>query len=238
MNSKNPKRIVIKLSGEAVAKEHGMGIDFDILESISKEIKKATELGFEIAIVIGGGNFWRGRSSQDMDRSTADYMGMLATVINSLALQSTIENLGIPTRVMSAIEMNKIAEPYIRRKATSHLEKKRVVIFSAGTGNPFFSTDTTAALRAAEIDASKILFAKNIDAVYDKDPKVFKDAVKFDKLTYREILDKNLQVIDLTAVTLLSDNDIPIQVFGLNEPNNIIKILKGEKIGTEIRRDF
>lgn len=238
MNSRNPKRIVLKLSGEAVAKEHGMGIDFNILESIAIEIKKATELGFEIAIVIGGGNFWRGRSSQDMDRSTADYMGMLATVINSLALQSTIENLGIPTRVMSAIEMNKIAEPYIRRKATSHLEKKRVVIFSAGTGNPFFSTDTTAALRAAEIDASKILFAKNIDAVYDKDPKVFKDAVKFDKLTYREILDKDLQVIDLTAVTLLNDNDIPIQIFGLNEPNNIIKILEGEKIGTEIRRKF
>ena len=238
MNLKNPKRIVLKLSGEAVAKEHGMGIDFNILESIAIEIKKATELGFEIAIVIGGGNFWRGRSSQDMDRSTADYMGMLATVINSLALKSTIENLGIPTRVMSAIEMNKIAEPYIRRKATSHLEKKRVVIFSAGTGNPFFSTDTTAALRAAEIDASKILFAKNIDAVYDKDPKVFKDAVKFDKLTYREILDKDLQVIDQTAVTLLNDNDIPIQIFGLNEPNNIIKILKGEKIGTEIRSNF
>ena len=238
MNSKNPMRILIKLSGEAVALDHGMGIDFAILESIAKEIKEAMELGYEIAIVIGGGNFWRGKSSKDMDRSTADYMGMLATVINSLALQSSIENIGIQTRVMTAIEMNKIAEPYIRRKAVRHLEKKRVVIFSAGTGNPFFSTDTTAALRAAEIDASKILFAKNIDAVYDKDPKVFKDAKKFDKLTYKEILDKDLKVIDLTAVTLLKDNDIPIQIFGLHNPNNIIKILSGEHIGTEIRRDF
>lgn len=238
MNSKNPMRILLKLSGEAVALDHGMGIDFTILESIAKEIKAAMELGYEIAIVIGGGNFWRGRSSKDMDRSTADYMGMLATVINSLALQSTIENIGIQTRVMSAIEMNRIAEPYIRRKAVRHLEKKRVVIFSAGTGNPFFSTDTTAALRAAEIDASKILFAKNIDAVYDKDPKVFKDAKKFDKLTYKEILEKDLKVIDLTAVTLLSDNDIPIQIFGLDNPNNIIKILSGEHIGTEIRREF
>jgi uridylate kinase len=238
MNAKKADRIVIKLSGEAVAQKNGSGIDFQILETIAIEIKRAVEMGYEIAIVIGGGNFWRGRSSQDMDRSTADYMGMLATVINSLALQSTIENLGVPTRVMSAIEMNKVAEPYIRRKATSHLEKKRVVIFSAGTGNPFFSTDTTAALRAAEIDASKILFAKNIDAVYDKDPKVFKDAKKFDKLTYREILDLQLQVIDLTAVTLLEDNDIPIQIFGLDQPDNIIRILNGEKIGTEIRRKF
>ncbi|MCK5763084.1 MAG: UMP kinase [Clostridiales bacterium] len=238
MNSKHKNRIILKLSGEAIAKEHGMGINFTTLDEIAIEIKNAYDLGYEIAIVIGGGNFWRGRSSQDMDRSTADYMGMLATVINSLALQSTIENIGIPTRVMSAIEMNKVAEPYIRRKAVRHLEKKRVVIFSAGTGNPFFSTDTTAALRAAEIDASKILFAKNIDAVYDKDPKVFKDAKKFDKLTYKEVIDKELQVIDLTAATLLNDNDIPIHIFGLDEPHNIIRILNGEKIGTEIRRNF
>lgn len=239
MNSKNSNRVVLKLSGEALADKNGTGLDFDILDKISKEIKRAIDMDFEIAIVIGGGNFWRGRSSSpDMDRSTADYMGMLATVINSLALQSTLEKVGVQTRVMSAIEMNKIAEPYIRRKAVRHLEKKRVVIFAAGTGNPFFSTDMAAALRAAEINAGKILFAKNIDSVYDKDPKIYKDAKKIDKITYKEILDKELNVIDLTAVALLNENDIPICIFGLEEPNNIIKILKNEKIGTEIRRNF
>lgn len=236
MKNKASHRILLKLSGEAISQSHGMGIDNQTLKGIAGEIQKIHESGYEIAIVIGGGNIMRGRSNPDMDRSTADYMGMLATVINALALQSAIESLEIPTRVMSAIEMNRIAEPYIRRKAVRHLEKGRVVIFAAGTGNPFFSTDTTAALRAAEIDAAMVLFAKNIDGVYDKDPKLFKDAKKFDKLTYREILELDLKVIDSTAATLLRENDIKAMIFGLDEPENILKVLNGEKIGTEIRR--
>lgn len=236
MKNQDSNRILLKLSGEAIAQSHGLGIDNQVLKGIAEEIRKIHALDYEIAIVIGGGNIMRGRSNPEMDRSTADYMGMLATVINALALQSAVESLEIPTRVMSAIEMNKIAEPYIRRKAVRHLEKGRVVIFAAGTGNPFFSTDTTAALRAAEIDASLVLFAKNIDGVYDKDPKLFKDARKFDKLTYREILELDLKVIDSTAATLLRENNIKAMIFGLDQPENILKVLKGEKIGTEIRR--
>ena len=234
----NYKRILLKLSGEALSGDTGFGINDTMLAMISDQVKVLQENEYEVSIVIGGGNFWRGRSSENMDRSTADYMGMLATVINGLALQNAIENRGIPTRVMTAVEMNKVAEPYIKRKAVSHLEKNRVVIFSGGTGNPFFTTDTTAALRAAEINADVILFAKNIDAVYDKDPKTNKDAKKFDKITYREVIERELQVMDLTAATLLNDNDIPVIVFSMKGENNILKALDGEKIGTIIRRDF
>lgn len=232
------KRILLKLSGEAMAPPSGTGIDDDILHEIALQIKSIYEKGYEIAIVVGGGNFWRGRSSKTMDRSTADYMGMLATVINGLALQDAIENFGIPTRCMSAIEMNKVAEPYIRRRAVSHLEKKRIVIFSGGTGNPFFSTDTTAALRAAEIEAELILFAKTIDGVYDKDPKVFDNAVKFDKMTYKNVLDKELQVMDQTAAALLKDNDIPCLVFGMKGENSLVRALENTSIGTMIRREL
>lgn len=232
------KRILLKLSGEALAPPSGTGIDDDILHEIALQIKEIYERGYEISIVVGGGNFWRGRSSKTMDRSTADYMGMLATVINGLALQDAIENLGIPTRVMSAIEMNKVAEPYIRRRAVSHLEKRRIVIFSGGTGNPFFSTDTTAALRAAEVDAELILFAKTIDGVYDKDPKVFENAVKFDKMTYKNVLDQELQVMDQTAAALLKDNDIPCLVFSMKGENNLVRALEHTSIGTMIRREL
>lgn len=232
------KRILLKLSGEALAPPSGTGIDDDILHEIALQIKEIYERDYEISIVVGGGNFWRGRSSKTMDRSTADYMGMLATVINGLALQDAIENLGIPTRVMSAIEMNKVAEPYIRRRAVSHLEKKRIVIFSGGTGNPFFSTDTTAALRAAEVDAELILFAKTIDGVYDKDPKVFQNAVKFDKMTYKNVLDQELQVMDQTAAALLKDNDIPCLVFSMKGENNLVRALEQTSIGTMIRREI
>jgi uridylate kinase len=230
------KRIILKLSGEALSGDKGFGIDDSVLSEVAKQVKSLIDSKVEVAIVIGGGNFWRGRTSENMDRSTADYMGMLATVINSLAFQSAIENLGISTRVMTAIEMDRVAEPYIRRKAVAHLSKGRVVIFAAGTGNPFFSTDTTAALRAAEINADAILFAKNIDAVYDKDPNIYKDAIKYDNMTYKEILDKELKVMDLTAAAMLNDNNIPIIVFGMKDPQNIIRVINGEKIGTSIRR--
>ena len=188
----------------------------------------------EVAVVVGGGNFWRGRTSKAMDRATADYMGMLATVINSLALQSAFENMGIPTRVQTAIEMREVAEPYIRRRAMHHMEKGYVVIFGAGTGNPFFSTDTTAALRAAEIEADVILLAKKVDAVYDSDPETNPDAKKFDRLTHKDLLEMGLGVMDSTAASLCMDNHIPIHVFGLFEPENVIKAVYGEKIGTII----
>jgi len=193
-------------------------------------------MGVEVAIVVGGGNFWRGRSGVGMDRTTADYMGMLATVINALGLQDALESKGIPTRVQTAIEMRQIAEPYIRRKAVRHLEKKRVVIFACGTGNPFFSTDTTAALRAAEIDAEVILLAKKVDAVYDSDPNINPNAKKFDRLSYLDILNKELGVMDSTAASLCKDNDIPIIVFGLDNPENIVKAVLGENIGTIINK--
>lgn len=232
------KRILLKLSGEALAPASGTGIDDDILNYIAGQIVAIYEKGYEVAIVVGGGNFWRGRSSKTMDRSTADYMGMLATVINGLALQDAIENYNIPTRCMSAIEMNKVAEPYIRRRAVAHLEKKRIVIFSGGTGNPFFSTDTTAALRAAEIEAELILFAKTIDGVYDKDPNLYENAIKFDKMTYKDVLDQELQVMDQTAAALLKDNDIPCLVFSMKGDNNLIRALENTSIGTIIRREI
>ena len=228
------KRVLLKLSGEALAGEKHFGLCEETIGRITDKIKEALELGVEIAIVVGGGNFWRGRSGTQMDRTRADHMGMLATVINSLALQDALEQRGVPTRVQTAIEMRQIAEPYIRGKAARHLEKGRIVIFGCGTGNPFFSTDTTAALRAAEIDADIILLAKKVDAVYDSDPNINPDAVKFDTLTFKEVLNRRLGVMDSTATSLCMDNDIPIRVFGLDDPQNIIRVLNGELIGTYV----
>jgi len=226
------KRIMLKISGEALAGEKGFGIDFEITNVIALQIKELVGLGVEIGVVVGGGNIWRGRSGEGMDRTTADYMGMMATCINALALQDSLENIGVNTRVQTAIEMKAVAEPFIRRRAMRHLEKGRVVIFAAGTGNPYFSTDTTAALRAAEIEAEVILLAKKVDGVYDKDPHIYEDAKKFDHLSYINVLEKGLQVMDSTATSLCMDNNIPILVFGLDKPENIKKAVLGEKIGT------
>ena len=228
------KRVLLKLSGEALAGDKGFGINNDVVNEIAVAIKKIQEIGVEVSVVVGGGNFWRGRTSEGMDRTTADYIGMLATVMNSMALQDALENIDVQTRVQTAIEMRQIAEPYIRRKAVRHLEKDRVVIFGAGTGNPYFSTDTAASLRAAEMEAEVILLAKNVDAVYDKDPKVHADAVKFDELTYLEVLQIELKVMDSTATSLCMDNKIPIHVFELST-DNIIKAVMGEKIGTIVK---
>lgn len=228
------KRIMLKLSGEALAGSQNFGIDFNIANEISKQIKELVDMGIEVGAVVGGGNIWRGRNGNGMDRTTADYMGMLATCINAIALQDSLEQLGVNTRVQTAIEMKEIAEPFIKRKAVRHLEKGRVVIFGAGTGNPYFSTDTTAALRAAEIEAEAILLAKKVDGVYDKDPYKYDDAKKFDKLSYIEILEKGLEVMDSTATSLCMDNDIPIIVFGLDKPDNIKQVVFGEKIGTTV----
>ncbi|MBU3092268.1 UMP kinase [Clostridium sp. CM028] len=226
------KRVMLKISGEALAGEKGFGIDFEITNEIALQIKELVELGVEIGIVVGGGNIWRGRSGEGMDRTTADYMGMMATCINALALQDSLENIGVNTRVQTAIEMKAVAEPFIRRRAMRHLEKGRVVIFAAGTGNPYFSTDTTAALRAAEIEAEVILLAKKVDGVYDKDPHKYNDAKKFDNLTYLNVLERGLQVMDSTATSLCMDNNIPILVFGLDNPENIKRAILGEEIGT------
>lgn len=231
------KRVLLKVSGEALAGDKHFGLCEDTIGKITDKIKEALESGVEIAIVVGGGNFWRGRSGKQMDRTRADHMGMLATVINALALQDALEQRGVPTRVQTAIEMRQIAEPYIRGKATRHLEKGRIVIFGCGTGNPFFSTDTTAALRAAEIDAEIILLAKKVDAVYDSDPNLNPNAVKFDALTYKEVLNRGLGVMDSTATSLCMDNNIPIRVFGLDDPQNIIRVLNGEEIGTFVSND-
>lgn len=228
------KRVILKLSGEALAGEKGFGIDETMVYGVAQQVKALIDLKVEVAIVIGGGNFWRGRSSKSMDRSTADYMGMMATVMNALGLQDALENTGIQSRVLSAIDMRQIAEPYIRRRAVRHLEKGRVVIFAAGTGNPFFSTDTTAALRAAEIEAEIILLAKKVDGVYCSDPNINHNAVKYDSLTYIDVLNQGLGVMDATAVTLCMENHIPIQVFALKDPENIVKVILGENIGTRI----
>lgn len=230
-------RVMIKLSGEALAGNDGFGINPSTVKKICTAIKSAYDLGIEIAIVVGGGNFWRGRQSDEMDKSTADYMGMLATVLNALALQDSLESMDVPVRVQTAIEMREIAEPYIKRKAMRHLEKKRIVIFAAGTGNPFFTTDTTAALRAAEIDADIILLAKNVDAVYDSDPNINPNAKRYSNLTYLDVINKGLKVMDSTAITLCMDNCIPILVFGLKDPQNILRAIMGEKIGTLINGD-
>ena len=232
--NKKFKRILLKLSGEVLAGENGHGIDFDIVDKVCKAVKDCHELGTEIGLVVGGGNFWRGRSSGNMDRTRADHMGMLATTMNSLALADTLEQMGVPVRVQTAITMQQVAEPYIRNRAVRHLEKGRVVIFGCGTGNPFFSTDTAAALRAAEINADVIFKATNVDGVYDKDPNKYADAVKYEKLTHNEILAKGLAVMDSTAASLCRDNDIDILVFNLNDPDNIIKAIKGEPIGTVV----
>ncbi|WP_427338681.1 UMP kinase [Caloranaerobacter sp. DY30410] len=230
------KRIILKLSGEALAGDKGFGIDKTTIMNIAKQIKTLNELNVETSIVVGGGNFWRGKSGVGMDRTTADYMGMLATVINALAMQDALESLGVYTRVQTAIEMRQIAEPYIRRKAVRHLEKGRVVIFAAGTGNPYFSTDTTAALRAAEIEAEVILLAKKgVDGVYDSDPLLNPDAKKFEVIDYKDILNLGLGVMDSTAASLCMDNQIPIIVFGIEQPENIVKVVMGEKIGTQVK---
>lgn len=228
-------RVILKISGEALAGSQKTGIDSETLGNISDKISEIFKMGVEIAIVVGGGNFWRGRSGKGMDRTTADHMGMLATVINALALQDALEARKIPTRVQTAIEMRQIAEPYIRRKAVRHLEKKRIVIFACGTGNPYFSTDTTAALRSAEIDAEVILLAKKVDGVYDCDPNTNPNARKYDKLTHMDIINKELGVMDTTAASLCRDNNIPIIVFGLDQPENIVRVVLGEEIGTVIK---
>jgi uridylate kinase len=240
MSTPQYKRVVLKLSGEALAGEQGFGLSPEIIMSVAEQVKEVVDLGVEVAVVVGGGNIWRGKvgSEMGMDRATADYMGMLATVMNSLALQDSLEKSGVETRVQSSIEMRQVAEPYIRRKAIRHLEKKRVVIFAAGTGNPYFSTDTTAALRAAEIEADVILMGKNnVDGVYSADPKTDNDAVKYENLTFLEVIQQGLQVMDSTASTLCMDNDIPLIVFSIMENGNIKRAVLGEKIGTIVRRN-
>lgn len=229
-------RVLLKISGEALAGENKFGLDTNTVTEISKNIKKIVDLGVSVAVVVGGGNFWRGRSGENMDRTRADHMGMLATVINALALCDALESCNVPTRVQTAIEMRQIAEPYIRGKAVRHLEKGRVVIFGCGTGNPFFSTDTTAALRAAEIDAEIILLAKKVDGVYDSDPHINPNAQKFDRLSYIDVLNRGLGVMDSTATSLCMDNNIPILVFGLDDPENIVRAVNGETIGTMVSK--
>ncbi|MGE0763949.1 MAG: UMP kinase [Bdellovibrionales bacterium] len=231
------KRILLKLSGEALAGSAGTGISTETLSQIAKDVAEAVEMGVEIGIVIGGGNIFRGiaASANGMDRASSDYMGMLATCINALALQDALEKKGLATRVQSAIEMAEISEPYIRRKAIRHLEKGRVVIFGAGTGNPFFTTDTAAALRAMEINAEVIMKATKVDGIYDKDPVKYKDATLFQELTYIDVLNRGLQVMDSTAISLSMDNKLPIITFNLNKPGNIARVVAGEKIGTIVR---
>ncbi len=231
------RRILLKLSGEALAGEQGYGIDPAVIQGIAEEIRDVSRLGIEVALVIGGGNIFRGlaASSRGMDRASADYMGMLATVMNSLAMQDALEKLGVVTRVQSAIEMQEIAEPYIRRRAIRHLEKGRVVIFAAGTGNPYFTTDTAASLRAMEIGAEVILKATRVDGVYTADPRTHPDAVKFTSLTYLDVLEKGLQVMDATATSLCMDNGLPIVVFDLTERGNIGRVVMGEDIGTIVK---
>ncbi|MEG1416009.1 MAG: UMP kinase [Clostridium sp.] len=237
MNSPRYKRVMLKLSGESLAGKKGHGFDFEVVDRISGEVKDLVELGIEVTVVVGGGNIWRGRNGVNMDRTTSDHMGMLATCINSLALQDSLERMGVHTRVQTAIEMKEVAEPFIRRRAVRHLQKGRVVIFAAGSGNPYFSTDTAAALRAAETEAEVILLAKKVDGVYDSDPNINKDAKKFDNLTFKEVLEKDLKVMDATATALCKENNIPIIVFSLDEPNNILKAITGEVLGTIVNND-
>lgn len=233
------KRVVLKLSGEALAGEAGHGINPPEIRKVAEEIKEVHDLGVEIAIVVGGGNMWRGEegAAMGMERAQADYIGMLGTVMNALALQDNLESVGVPTRVQTAIEMRQVAEPYIRRKAVRHLEKGRIVIFAAGTGSPYFSTDTTAALRASEINADVILMAKNgVDGVYSADPRQDENAVKYDNLTHLDIINKGLNVMDTTASSLSMDNDIPLVVFNMNKHGNIKKVVVGENIGTTVTK--
>ena len=234
------KRVILKLSGEALAGDKGFGFDDDIIINICENIKAVSKLGVQIAIVVGGGNFWRGRSGKEIDRASSDTIGMLGTVMNGLRVQGTLEEMGLETRLMTAIDMKEVAEPYIRRRAVRHLEKGRIVIFSAGTGLPYFSTDTTASLRALEINADVILLGKTgTDGIYDKDPNVYHDAVRFDKLTYKEILHKELKIMDTTATSLCMDNDMPLFVFGIDDPSNLVRIFEEENpIGTIVKESF
>lgn len=235
MSQPKYKRVILKLSGEALAGDKGFGIDTETVLEISEQIKAIQAMNVEVAIVVGGGNFWRGKTSKNMDRTSSDYMGMLGTTMNAVALQDMLEQIGVNTRVQTAIEMRQVAELYIRRKAIRHLEKERVVIFAAGSGNPYFSTDTTAALRAAEIEAEVILLAKKgVDGVYDSDPKVNLEAKKFDSLKYIDILNLGLGIMDSTATSLCMDNNIPLIVFGIDDPVNIVRVISGEEIGTTV----
>ena len=226
------KRVLLKLSGEVLAGGKGHGIDFETALSLANEIKECVNLGYEISIVVGGGNFWRGKSNEYMDRATSDYIGMLGTVMNALALGDAFKQLDVPVRVQTGVEMRQIAEFYIKDRAIRHLEKGRVVIFAGGTGHPFFTTDTAAALRAAETDSDIILLAKTIDGVYSADPKLDPTATKFDKISYLDVLNKDLKVMDSTATALCKDNNIPILVFAIAQPENMVKAVKGEKVGT------
>ncbi len=229
------KRVIIKLSGEALAGEKGNGIDEKILDSVTDQLIEVKNLGVEIGIIVGGGNFWRGRQGREMDRTTADHMGMLATVINALAIQDALERKGVPTRVQTALTITRVAEPYILRKAMSHLNKGRVVIFACGTGNPYFTTDTAAALRAAEIDAEVLLLAKNVDGIYDSDPKLNPNAKKLESVTYKDFIAQGLKAMDTTAITICMENDIPVLAFGLFEDKALYRAVTGGKIGTLIK---
>lgn len=234
----NPKytRVILKLSGEALAGKNHVGIDMNTVKIIAEKVKVIKELGVEVGVVVGGGNFWRGRDASGMERATSDYMGMLGTVMNSLAFQDALESMGVDTRVMTAIEMKEVAEPYIRRRAIRHLEKGRVVIFSAGIGAPYFSTDTTAALRALETNAEVILAAKKgVDGIYDADPKKVKDAKRYSELSYHKILSDQLKVMDSTAISLCMENNIPLIVFGIDEPSTIIDVVEGKNLGTIVK---
>ncbi len=229
------KRVLIKLSGEALAGEKGNGIDQKTLDAITDQIIQVKNLGVEIGIVVGGGNFWRGRQGTEMDRSTADHMGMLATVINALGIQDALERKGIPTRVQTALTITRVAEPYILRKALSHLDAGKIVIFACGTGNPYFTTDTAAALRAAEIGAEMLLLAKNVDGIYDSDPKINKDAKKLSCISYKDFISQGLKAMDTTAITICMENNIPVLAFGLFEENALLRSVCGEEIGTVIK---
>ena len=226
------KRVLLKLSGEALAGKQKTGINAEVVGKICDKIKEVVEMGVEVAIVVGGGNFWRGRDGHEMEKTTADYMGMLATGMNGLALQDALESRGVHSRVQTAIEMREIAEPFIQRKAIKHLGRGRVVIFACGTGHPYFTTDTAAVLRATEMEADIILLGKAIDGVYSADPKIVKDAIKFDAITYLDVLSRDLKVMDSTATAMCRDNSIPLLVFGISDPENIIRAVKGEEIGT------
>lgn len=235
MSATKYKRVLLKLSGEALAGDDKFGVNVDVVGKICDKVKEVIELDVEVGIVVGGGNFWRGRNGHQMERTTADYMGMLATVMNGLALQDALETRGIHTRVQTSIEMREIAEPYIQRKAEKHLSKKRVVVFAAGTGHPYFTTDTAAVLRATEINAEVILLGKAIDGVYSADPKLDPTATKYEEISYLEVLSKDLKVMDSTATALCRDNNMPLLVFGIDDPENIVRAVKGEKIGTIVK---
>ena len=227
------QRIILKISGEALS-GNGQNIDFDVVRRVAKQVVEVNNMGVAVGLIVGGGNIWRGRQGRDMDRVTADHMGMLATVINSLALQDALEALGVSARVQTAIEMRQIAEPFVRRRAMRHLEKGRVVIFACGTGNPYFTTDTATALRAAEMEADLILLAKNVDGIYDSDPKENSNAVRYNDISYMEVIERELKAMDTTAITLCMENDIPIMVFALAEENSIVRAVLGEQLGTLI----